>query len=271
MVQEMCKIHTDKEVVDACVHCGKRLCIACAASLGGKTYCAECIKTVDAGPSGQIKEVAWEKRSEVGFFKALVDTWTAVLLHPKKFFANMPTKAGIGNPLLFGLICGSAAIIITALMNIFLTASGATPPNIAAGTAMPPRSAMIASYVTLIMLSPILVCAGIFVGSAAYHLMVFILGGREGFRATFRVLSYVNALAVFNIIPVVGPIFVTVYSMVLFTLGFNQAHKMGIVRAAIAAVLPMLVLFIVGFAATFYLAGQGALPAVGAVGPMPTP
>lgn len=272
MVQEMCKIHPDKEVVDTCVHCGKRVCIACAVTLAGKTYCTECIKVVDASSTGQIKEVAWEKRSEIGFFNALFSTWTGILLHPKKFFSNMPTKAGIKSPLLFALICGSLAIIIAAFVNILVALSGAALPNLPPGSVMPPKAAMIGSYVTIMILSPLLVAAGVFIGSAVYHLAVLIFGGREGFRATFRVLSYTNALAVFNVIPFIGPIFVTVYSVVLFALGFNQAQKMGIVRATIVALLPMLFLFIIGFAAAFYLASQGALPQAGpAAVPMVTP
>lgn len=263
MVQEMCKIHPDKEVIDVCVHCGKRVCSACAATLGGKTYCLECIKIVDASATGQIKEVAWEKRDEIGFLNALFNTWTEVLLHPKKFFSNMPTKAGIKSPLLFALICGSLAIIIAAFVNILVALSGAVLPNLPPGAPVPPKAAMVGSYVTIMILSPLLVAAGIFIGSAMYHLVVIIFGGREGFRATFRVLSYTNALAVFNVIPFVGPIFVTVYSIVLFTIGFNQAHKMGVVRATLAALLPMLFLFIIGFAAAFYLASQGVLPQAG--------
>jgi hypothetical protein len=266
MAQEMCSIHPDKEVVDVCVHCGKRVCVACAATLAGKTYCLECIKLVDATAAGQVKEVPWEKKGELGFFRALIDTWTGILLRPKRFFQNMPTKAGIGNPLLFGMICGCTVVIVTALINIIAVASGAAVPNLPAGAPAEQRAAAIASYVVLIVISPLLVAGGIFLLSAVYHLAVLVFGGKEGFRATFRILSYTNALSIFNIIPVLGPIFVTVYSVILFVLGFKESQKMNTPKAVMAALLPMLLLFVVGFAAAFYLASRGLLPPVAGLG-----
>lgn len=261
MAQEMCKIHPDKEIVDVCVHCGKNVCTACAATLAGKTYCAECIKLVDASSAGGLKQVAWENsRSELGSLKALFKTWTDILLHPKKFFTDMPTKAGIKDPLLFALIWGSAAIIAAALINIIVVLSGTRLPNLPPGAPLPPKAALVGSYAVLMIISPLLVAAGVFILSLIYQLVVFVFGGREGFRATFRVLSYTNALAIFNIIPLLGPVFVTAYSIILFAIGFKHAQKMGTARAVVVALLPMLVMFIIGFVAAFYLASQGAIP-----------
>ncbi|OIO79581.1 MAG: hypothetical protein COW11_04710 [Candidatus Omnitrophica bacterium CG12_big_fil_rev_8_21_14_0_65_43_15] len=258
MVNETCKIHPDKEIVDVCAHCGKKVCALCAATLADKTYCLECIKLVDANAQGQPKTIEWENRSEIGLLKALIGTWKQILLHPKKFFASMPTKAAIGSPLLFALICGSAAIIASAFVNMLVVLSGTTLPNVPPGSTLPPKAVMVGSYVVLMIISPLLVAAGIFVISAVYHLIVLIFGGKEGFRATFRVLSYSNALAIFNIVPLAGPIFVTVYSVILFVIGFKNAHKMNTARAVMVALLPMVILFVIGFAAAFYLASQGA-------------
>jgi len=270
MAQEMCSIHPDREVVDVCVHCGKRVCTACAASLAGKTYCLECIKVVDPNISNQAGQVVWERRGEVGFLSALYATWLNLLLHPKKFFQDMPIKAGIGGPLLFALICGCTAVIAAALINTVAVLSGVTPPNMAAGAASKP--AMILSYVMLMALSPILVSAGIFVLAGIYHVTALMFGGREGFNATFRVLSYTNALALFNIIPLAGPIFVTVYSLILFAIGFKHVQKMSTTRAVVTALLPMLVLFVIGFAVAFYLAAQGgAIPPLQAPAAVPPP
>lgn len=260
MAQEMCKIHPDKEVVDVCVHCGKSVCVSCAASLSGKTYCAECIKHIDAAVVSSPKPVAWENRSEEGFFSALFKTWKEVLFHPKRFFSSMPTKAGIVSPLLFAVIWGSLAIIISAFINMVVVISGTALPNLPPGTALPPKAAMIGSYVVLMILSPVLVTAGVFLISLIYHAIVLLFAGREGFKATFRVLSYTNALSIFNIIPLLGPILVTIYSVILFAIGFKHAQKMSTFRAVSTAILPMILLFAVGFAAAFYLASQGALP-----------
>jgi len=262
MAQEMCNIHPDKEVVDVCTHCGRKVCVSCAATLAGKTYCFECIKLVEPSLANQEKQILWENRGQEGLFGALVKTWTDIVFHPKKFFAEMPTKAGIKNPLLFTLICGSIAITFAALINIVSVLSGGTMPNVPAGTPAPPVGVAVGSYVALIVFSPLLVALGVFIGTGIYHLVVLMFGGKEGFFATFRVLSYTNALAVFNILPIVGPIFVTGYSIVMFVIGFKNVHKMSTGRAVIVAILPMIVLFVIGFVAAFYLASQSAVPAL---------
>ena len=262
MAQEMCKLHPDKEVVDVCVHCGKSVCVSCAATLSGKTYCSECIKTADTNAAGQANSVAWENRAEIGLVKALISTWKNVLFNPKKFFSDMPAKAGIGSPLLFALICGSVAIIISAAINMVMALSGASLQNVAQGTQLPPKAMMVGSYAVLMVISPLLVAAGVFLISAIYHLMVLIFGGKSGFRATFRVLAYTNALSIFNIIPLVGPVFVTIYSVILFVIGFKRAQKLSMIKAVVVALLPMILLFIVGFIAAFYLASHGGMPGI---------
>jgi hypothetical protein len=256
----MCKIHPGKEVIDVCAHCGKQVCTVCAASLAGKTYCLECIRFIDATPVDQAEEVPWENRSEIGFLNAFIKTWLNLLLHPKKFFSGMPARSDIKNPFLFGLICGSLAVIVSALLNIILSLAGVQMPNLPSGAIPPPVAATVISYAALSLLSPILVAGGIFILSGVYHAVILIFGGREGFYATLRVLSYTNGLALFNIIPILGPIFVTIYSVVLFMLGFKHVQKLSTAKAVMAALLPMIVLFIIGFAAAFYLASTGALP-----------
>jgi len=260
MAQEMCNIHSDKEVVDVCVHCGKKVCVSCAAILAGKTYCAECIKHIDATTAADLKPIAWENRGEEGFLAALIKTWKEVLFQPKKFFSSMPTKAGIKSPLLFAVIWGSLAITISAFINMVVVISGTALPNLPPGSVLPPKAMMAGSYVVLMILSPLLVTAGVFLISSIYHLIVLLFGGREGFKATLRVLCYTNAMAVFNIIPLAGPICVTIYSVILFAIGFKRAQKLSTAKAVIAALLPMIILFAIGFAAAFYLASHGAFP-----------
>lgn len=260
MTQEMCNIHPDKEVVDVCVHCGKKVCVLCAAVLAGKTYCNECIKHIDAPAAANLKPIAWENRSEEGFLAALFKTWKEILFQPKKFFSSMPTKAAIASPLLFAVIWGSLTVIISAFINMMFVISGATLPNLPPGSTAPPQSVMVGSHIVLMIVSPLLVIAGVFLISLIYHLIVLIFGGKEGFKATLRVLCYTNALSIFNIIPLAGPIFVTVYSMILFVIGFKRAQNMSTPKAVMVALLPMIFLFIVGFAAAFYLASQGTSP-----------
>lgn len=265
MVEGTCRFHPDKAVVSNCANCGRGACSECAVTVADKTYCKECVSSLGLGPSGEAKYVDWEKMKEVGFLKALGKTWFNVILHPKQFFTNMPITGGLGRPLLFGLIWGSLAIITAGILNILLQGAGVAPP--AVGPEVPPKAVMATTYIILIVLAPVLVTIGLFVGAGIYHVSVLIFGGRKGFQATFRVLCYANSISIFNLIPILGPIFVTAYSVILFCLGFKRAHGIGTVKAVFVALLPMILLFVVGFIGALAVALRGGVP----LPPVPSP
>lgn len=271
MVEETCRFHPDKAVVGNCVNCGRGVCSECAVTVADKTYCKECVSSLSLGPSGEAKYVDWERMKEVGFWKALGKTWFNVIFHPKQFFTNMPITGGLGRPLLFGLIWGSLAIIIAGIINILLQGAGVTPP--AVGPEVPPKAVMVTTYIVLIILAPLLVTIGLFVGAGIYHVSVLIFGGRKGFQPTFRVVCYANSISIFNVVPFLGAVFVTVYSIILFCLGFKRAHGISTVKAAFAALLPMIILivivFAIGFIVALTVALRGGLPPIPIPGPTP--
>jgi len=242
---EMCNIHTDKEVVGTCINCGKGVCADCISTISDKTYCQDCAKTLDLGPAGDKKALEWENRGNAGLFNTLFKTWFNIVFHPKEFFSNMPTSGGLKMPLIFAVIWGGLAVIISGVINLGLQASGNLP--IPAGAEAPSGVVLTTTYLVLIVLSPLLVALGLFIGAGIYQLSVLIFGGRKGFEPTFRVICYVNAVSVFNLIPIVGPLFVTIYSVVLFCLGFKRVHQMSTVKAVFAALLPMIALFLLAF------------------------
>ena len=46
---------------------------------------------------------AWERRKELGFVKALLETWKEVLFNPAVSFSRMKTTGGYATPFLFNL------------------------------------------------------------------------------------------------------------------------------------------------------------------------
>ncbi len=246
---EMCKIHIDKEVIGTCLNCGKGVCAVCVTTIEDKTYCNDCTKILNLDAQDKKEVVAWENKAQIGFWKALIKTWFNVIFHPKKFFSNMPTTGGLKTPLLFGIIWGSLGVIIGGVLNLILQTKGIiTPPP---GVEAPSKNILMASYPIVVVMGPILVVLGLFIAAGVYHVSVLIFGGRKGFQPTLRVVCYTNALSVFNLIPIVGPIFVTAYSVVLFCLGFKRAHQITTIKAVFAALLPIILLFIVGFTGAF--------------------
>ena len=97
--------------------------------------------------------------------------------------------------------------------------------------------------------------------SGILHLCLYLVGGaREGYEATFRVVSYSSVTGIFNAIPCVG-ILASLWGLVLTVIGLRETHKTttGKAVAALAIPLGIVVTFIVivGLIGTAKLASLG--------------
>src|SRR5215470_8141323 len=69
---------------------------------------APAVPSVQAGEAPAPRPVAartglpWERRNEIGFIAAFVETVGIVLTRPTEAFTVMRTEGGVGDPLLFG-------------------------------------------------------------------------------------------------------------------------------------------------------------------------
>src|SRR6266404_3821811 len=66
----------------------------------------------------------WERREELGFVNAFVQTVAIVLTRPAEAFTVMRTEGGLGDPLLFGAIGGSIGAIVWILLSAMLHSLG---------------------------------------------------------------------------------------------------------------------------------------------------
>lgn len=175
-----------------------------------------------------------------------METTQAVLFSPVLFYRAMPTTGGIGAPLAYGVIVGYVGLVASALYNAtFQMVAGSSLHGL-----RDPRLERILplleggmGLVGQVVLGPVFVVIGIVIGAAIVHLALMILGGaNRGFEATFRVISYGEAAALFNLVPFCGGLVSAVYMVVLWVLGLSEAH--GITRglATAAVLLPLLLL-----------------------------
>lgn len=183
----------------------------------------------------------WEHREELGFLKAFFLTVSLLITRPGEAFTRMRPEGGLKDPLLFGVIGGSAASVVSLFFQMLLESIPGYPGN----------NEMfhlfgLNQWVLLIIfsvLSPISVLLGIFIGSGILHLSLMIVGGAERpFETTFRVVSYTGGAAnLFSMIPVCGWVIGIVYSIVLETIGLSGAHPTSTGKALIAVLLPIFV------------------------------
>lgn len=184
----------------------------------------DCARRVEPPVDDRPTPPAWEGEGSV-----LLNLWRTiwqVLLHPGKTLST-PAPQGHGLPLGFGLIVGTLGLCFDGLWGRLLgdeTWAG----NLG---------------LLLLVFSPVLVLAGLYVGAAAYHFGLWMVGGsRNGFRATFRYIAYSQSANIFLVIPVLGSLVAAVWGIVVFIVGLAGAH--GIYkRQVLSSMLVLMTLF----------------------------
>jgi hypothetical protein len=92
-----------------------------------------------------------------------------------------------------------------------------------------------------LVLAPLWLALGMFIGSGILHLCLMILGGaNRPFETTFRVLCYAcGATYLFSIIPFCGGYISPIYNIVLLCIGLPRAHETSTGKAVMAVLLPL--------------------------------
>lgn len=195
-----------------------------------------------------VRANPWEERARLGIAAALVETIKQVLLSPVEFFKAMPVTGGLGGPLAFGMIVGYFGLAVSAIYQaVFRTLVGDSLFDVFSRNPALSRYAAIfqggASLVVELAFGPVLLLIGLFLGAGITHLCLMLLGGaKRGFEATFRVSCFIQAVAVFSLLPFCGSFVHLVYQVVLAIVGISEAHGIGKGTAAVAVLLPGIVL-----------------------------
>jgi hypothetical protein len=200
----------------------------------------------------------WEHRERLGIFKAFFDTVILILSQPTAAFGIMKTEGGLTDPLLFALIGGSAGMIVSFLFQIGLQSLGYLGDG---KNAISGIFGMGIGIVVFILIMPILVIVGMFVGSGILHLCLMIVGGaRKPFETTFRVVAFsCGATYLLALIPICGGAIAGIYNIVLQCLGLARTHEIAAGRALIAVLLPLIICCGGALLLAFLVGGIGAL------------
>jgi hypothetical protein len=194
-------------------------------------------------PREQRKYCPWEDMEQLGFIKAFLTTLREVLFSPTRFYSRMPTSRGFMNPMIFALILG----VLGGVFGLLWQQAFIPPPE------QLPGGAIFLVGITIAL--PLVVLVILFLGSAITHLCLMVVGGnRRGFEATFRVIAYSWATYVFTVVPFVGGFIIPIYALALEIIGLRESHGIGSGRAALAALLPLIVMAaLVVIGVTFFL------------------
>lgn len=201
----------------------------------------------------------WEDRARLGVLNALVETTRRVLTEPASFFRAMPTSGGIGSPLLYAVILGWLGLVASSFYGaVFQSIVGS---SLTPWTERPELAPMIAfmeswgGFAVQVVLGPVFVVIGVFVGAGIFHLMLLLIGGAaRGFEATVRAVSYAQAPGILLLVPFCGQLVAGIWTLVLYVIGLAEAHGIGYGRAVAAVLLPILLLCCCCAAVGFFFA-----------------
>ena len=177
---------------------------------------------------------------------SFVDVLRRVVLHPVVFFAGIPRREGLRNPIIFVLICIVIGAVLNALVGLigvqsrFQGSEGLLGPL---GLSSQSFAGFVASIVILVLSGII----GVVIVAGLYQLAVRVAVGSEnsGFRATFRVLAYAAVVNLVSWIPIVG-LLVGLYGLYLQIVGLREVHETTTGRAILVLVVFLGIAILIG-------------------------
>ena len=180
----------------------------------------------------------WEHRQERGFANAFIETLAMVLTKPDLAFRTMKTEGGLAEPLIYGLIGGCVGGIVSLLLSLGLQSMGLFAGQRDTFAAL---AGVGVGSIALIILVPVFIVIGLFIGAAIVHLCLMIVGGaNQPFETTFRVLAFTQgSTGVLQLIPVCGGVIAAVWGIVVNSIGLARAHETDTGRAVLAILLPV--------------------------------
>jgi hypothetical protein len=201
----------------------------------------------------------WDDREQRGFLNAFLETLMMVLTKPAEAFTAMRREGGFAGPIIYALIGGCAGALVSFFFSFALQAMGVAAANKSSFSLL--AGAGIGSIFFIIII-PVFIVIGLFIGSAIMHLCLMIVGGaKESFETTFRVMAFSQgSTGVIQMIPICGAFIAAIWGIVVNCIGLARAHETDTWRAVLAVFLPIIVCCGGGF---FILMMFGALGALG--------
>ncbi len=190
---------------------------------------------------GQVREISAEEyipwESGEGFLKAFYRTTRDSLFSPSQFFKKISSGEGYWAPLIYALITGIIGKGF-AIFWFWLFMAQWIPIM----DRIPFRYSL--SILQIVAPLPFQQAIAIFIVSAIIHLCLMIVrGNNNGYKTTFRAISYSNSAQLFSIVPFVGSFIGFIYMIILFILGAREGHGISTGKAVLAVLLPLIVIF----------------------------
>jgi hypothetical protein len=258
----MCAQHPEIGASFTCTRCGSFGCPGCVFSaLADQEICQAC------AAQGLGEPIPWERRRELGTWKAFWRTTRLASRRPREFFRTPATTRGAILPVLYGVaVYAFGQYLYMAILVLAMIAGGIV---MAAGTGEPVLGFAIGGYslflgLMMLVQAPVYGFMGILVGGGLTHVtLVLMKKANASFEQTLRAVSYANAPYFFYFIPCLGPLLAWFWMLRTETVAIRETHRVGTDRALVAVLgYRLLLILLVGglyallVAATFAFESQ---------------
>ena len=198
------------------------------------------VVTVTPGSKPERTGLPWENREGRTLINALIDTLMMIFTRPEEAFSIMKRDGGFGDPLVYTVILGTVGGVISIGFSLIMQSVGIM------GGRQPGIGSLLGfgvGSVFLVLLVPIFLAVGTFIGAAIMHVCLMIVGGaNQSFETTFRVLCYASGSAnALQIVPFCGGLLAFLATLILNCIGLARAHETDTWRAVVAILLPLVV------------------------------
>jgi hypothetical protein len=173
--------------------------------------------------------------------ESFADVVRRVVLQPVGFFAGLPRRGSLLNPLVFALICTEIAAIVGGILSL----AGVGGAFVTGYGFQAPENQGLGEFVGSVVFAPIGGAIGVFVVAGIAHLLVRLVVGANnaGFGATFRVAAYTSVTSLVSWIPFVGGL-LALYGIYLSVVGIREVHNTTTGKALVVVVLPAIVIVV---------------------------
>ena len=176
--------------------------------------------------------------------ESFADVVRRVVLQPVGFFAGLPRRGSLLNPLVFALICTEIAAIVGGILSL----AGVGGAFVTGYGFQVPENQGFGEFIGSVVFAPIGGAIGVFVVAGIAHLLVRLVVGANnaGFLATFRVAAYTSVTSLVSWIPFVGGL-LALYGIYLSVVGIREMHNTTTRNALVVVLLPVIVIVVLAF------------------------
>ena len=195
---------------------------------------------------GGRQGLPWERKPyKKGMFTAFMDTAKLVMFEPGRAFSQMHQTGDMGGPMLYsglGLTFGILAMAVWAIAILFLMAAAAGGRPEAYGIIF--LFVMLYAGIYIVIGVPMGATLGNLLGGAVLHVCLLICGGsKHTFDTSFRIQCYVGGSIMVALVfpPVLA--FLGIWQIICTIIAVHKAHEVPMSKAALAVLLPIIVIF----------------------------